>query len=131
MSLEQLIKSLDTQPKEIRSVKAFNFFLKICIDCGYGFPVYSKARHLVKRCPECKKYNRKKYLQDQYRKKHEKPYWKESKILDALCEGKKTIEELAGIAKTNQNSVRVTLSNLRKKNHRIVKIGSYYRRLNN
>jgi hypothetical protein len=129
MELEKLIESLDKPFIEKRSVRAFNFLMKICKDCGFGFPVYSNRRDLVKRCPQCKKFNRKEYLKKLYRSTHQKPYWKEDKILDALCEGKKTIEQLAGIAKTNQNSVRVTLTNLRKKNNRIVKIGSYYRRL--
>ena len=130
--LEQLIKSLDDNvPPMMPSMKALNFYLKKCVDCGFGFTVYSRCSWLCKRCPECKRSRRKKYLHVNYRKTHQKPYRKEAKILDALFGGKKTIEELAGLAGTNQNSVRVTLSNLRKKNHRIVKIGSYYRRLNN
>lgn len=129
MELEQLIKSIEPEPEFLTLRKTLDFYVKMCQDCGLGFPVSSKARWLVKRCGDCKKLKRKKYLHENYRRTHPKPYWKEQKILDALCEGKKTMEELAGISKSNKNAVRVTISNLRKKNHKIVKSGSYYRRI--
>ena len=132
MELEQLIKSIEPiTPEDVHYRKTFSFYMKICMDCHFGFPVLSIARHLVKRCDVCKKKVRKAYLNKLYRRTHPKPYWKEDKILDALCEGKKTMEELCGLSKSNNNAVRTTISGLRKKDHNIVKIGSYYRRIAN
>jgi len=134
MELEQLIKSIEPiTPEDVSRDrhfrKTFNFYMKICVDCHYGFPVLSKARHLVKRCDVCKRKKRKAYLNVLYRRTHPKPYWKESKILDALCDGKKTMEELCGLSKSTKNAVRAHLTSLRKKNHKIIKVGSYYRRI--
>jgi|ETNmetMinimDraft_21_1059911.scaffolds.fasta_scaffold218809_2 predicted Rossmann fold nucleotide-binding protein DprA/Smf involved in DNA uptake len=104
---------------------------KICIDCGRGFYLGThRFQWLIKRCPECKKKNRRLYLAKKYRKAHPKPVYKKEKVLSALFEGKKTIEELMESAGSTQTGIRYVISTLRKEGHIIVKQGSYYKRLN-
>ena len=81
-------------------------------------------------CYDCKRKRRKAYLQNLYRRSHPKFISKEVKALDALCKKKRTIEELMGLLKTSPTGVRIYMTTLRKKGHKIKKIGSYYRLLN-
>lgn len=126
-----LVYSLEERPLAISRTRTrvLGLDLKVCIDCHCGFQCNTRFYWLVKRCKECKRNYRLNYLKSKYRRTHPKKTYKEERILNALYSGKKTMEELAGIAKSNPNGVRWIITNLRKKGHKIVKKGSYYKRI--
>ena len=82
-------------------------------------------------CYDCKRQRRKDYLHAKYLRTHVKHVTDQTKIVNALLLKKRTIEELSGLLKINQNALRVQVSTLRKKGFNIKKICSYYRILKN
>ena len=82
-------------------------------------------------CPDCKKDRRKLYLQEKYRQTHPKYIGMNEKVHELLSVHARTMEELKGITKSNDNIVRVAMSTLRKRGIKIKKTGSYYRILKN